>query len=178
MTTKLLVFLSIVSSILLSTTATSHADWAFEDEVAGKVVETYVSDAKLEKTVWKDEDEHPPLAARKAIKLAKDEVKRLSPQLDLKQSKLVFEKLCLEPNGPTEQSWVWVIEFRRIQGVAIDFGETVHIVVLMNGEVVKPSKIRDAEKSKIRDAEKSKIRDAEKSKIRDAEKSKIRDAEK
>lgn len=147
MRTKRSASLIVVSSILISTAAALRADWAFEDEVAGKVIETYVSERKLEKNpLWKDENDYPPLPPRKAIALAKDEVKRLSPELDLKKSELVFDKICLEPHGPKEQSWVWVVEFRRIQGVAIDFEEKVHVVVLMNGEVVKPSKIRDAEK--------------------------------
>jgi hypothetical protein len=147
MTTKLSVSLIVVSTILLSSVATLRADWAFEDEVAEKVIETYVSEEKLAKNpLWKDENEHPPLPPRKAIDLAKKEVKRFSPQLNLKKSELVFDKICLEPHGPTEQSWVWVVEFRRIQGAAIDFEEKVRVVVLMTGEVVKPSKIRDSDK--------------------------------
>lgn len=148
MTVKHRVVWSIVSLAFLGTATTLRADWAFEDEVADKVIKTYVSDEKLGKSLWKDESDHPPLPPRKAIALAKDEVKRFSAQLDLKKSELVFDKICLEPNGPTEQSWVWVVEFRRIQGVAIDFEEKVRVVVLMTGEAVKPSKIQDVERAK------------------------------
>ena len=145
MTIKLVVSLCLVAPVLLSTASSLRADWGFEDEVAGKVIQTLVSDKEMAASLWKDENDHPPLPPRKAIGLAKSEVKRLSPKLDLKKSELVFHKLCLEPQGPTEQCWVWVVEFHRVEGVAIDHGETWRVVVLMTGEVVKPT-IRDSDK--------------------------------
>ena len=141
---KLFISLCLFLSLMLSTVPL-RADWGFEDEVGSKVIETLVSTKEMSASLWRGEDEHPPLTPRKAIKLAKDEVKRLSPKLDLKKSELVFSKLCLEPHGPSEQSWVWVVEFGRIEGAAIDYGETWRVVVLMTGEVITP-KIRDAEK--------------------------------
>jgi hypothetical protein len=83
---------------------------------------------------WKQEQEHPPLSARKAIAIARAIVDRQAPYG--KDVKLASPTLKLRESN---ERWFWVVYFaphdwRR-------FHSTFPIVVLMDGTAVEPKRI-------------------------------------
>lgn len=82
---------------------------------------------------WKDEEEHPPLSARKAMATARQMAMEIAPFG--KQVKLLPPSLKLrESNG----HWFWVVTFSPND--SRQFQSVFHVVVLMDGTALRPEK--------------------------------------
>ena len=93
---------------------------------------------------WKDDAEHPPLSARRAIQLASDFRRRMV--IAQKDHEWKFESAKLLPVDVEANQWVWVIRFEEWPndsrfdnglGAGGMMGE-FEVVVLMDGTVVQP----------------------------------------
>jgi hypothetical protein len=90
----------------------------------------------LERTpLWADSDETPPLAPRRAIAVARSELERLVPAADAWR----LSNVQLRPvHGPGR--WIYLVGFDEpAPGPMGGIGQTLEIVVLMNGVAVQPT---------------------------------------
>ena len=95
-----------------------------------------VTDAEMAKTpVWREQDDDPPLAARKALRLARTRLAELVT--DSKDWTLDALSLCEWHDG---RHWYYLARFQAplpaggLNGMPV----SMRIPVLMSGEVVKP----------------------------------------
>jgi hypothetical protein len=102
---------------------------------------TISREALANSPAWKDDQENPPLSARKAIKLANETKDSLVK--DSKDYKWKLRDAALTPAG--DEKWYWVIyyeaEFRG--GASTGTPHFLRLVVLMDGKVVKPEVRKD-----------------------------------
>jgi hypothetical protein len=103
---------------------------------------TISSDALAKSPSWKDNEENPPLSARKAIKLANAVKKSLVKDWD--DYKWVLVTADLTPDG--DEKWYWLINCEAHPQVGASSGVPfcLKLVVLMDGTVVEPQ-VRKAE---------------------------------
>jgi hypothetical protein len=111
----------------------------------GKVYRATVTRAALDKApLWKEDADNPPLAARKAIKLAGEAKDRLFKDTDEWEWHRESVELCDAGRG----RWYWTVTYRAY------YKDIVHIlrlpevklVVLMDGTVVEPAVVEDKPK--------------------------------
>ena len=109
-----------------------HASRAF-----GKVYSVTVNDDQLDASpAWAEDEEHPPLSARHAMKLATELKDRLVNDSDDYKWKLETASL----NAASEHKWYWLIQFGVDYRSAIFAGTPpdLRLVVLMDGTVIEP----------------------------------------
>jgi hypothetical protein len=108
----------------------------------GKCYSVAVTQAALDKApVWKDDSDNPPVAARKAMRLAD----RLKDKLVKDNDKYRWkrEEAALQEAG--EGQWYWVVSYKAVYRGRCSSGVApfLHLVVLMDGTVVEPKVIAD-----------------------------------
>jgi len=116
--------------------AALQAQLELKERVLGDNYLTRVSPAAFEKAPkWKDSDEHPPVSARKAIKLA---TSALESSIDTPKGwKWEISEAALKS---FRGNWYWQVTFesRRREGDGQFASTKLRIVVLMDGNAVKP----------------------------------------
>lgn len=111
----------------------------------GKVYRTAATRAALDKApVWKDDADNPPLAARKAIKLADDARGRAFKDTDDWEWRRDTVELCDLGGG----RWYWSVRYRAYYKGIVHILRLpeVHFVVLMDGTVAEPSVVEGKRK--------------------------------
>lgn len=133
-------------AILSPKTALSASSMNFDIEyhsytITKNYVVTILSDAVAKSPSWKDDEENPPLSAKKAIKLANEMKDSLVK--DSKDYKWKLDEATLKPAG--DEKWYWLIRYEaQFQGAAsIGVPPFLCLVVLMDGKVVKPEVKKD-----------------------------------
>lgn len=117
--------------VLAYTTQYSHASYAFSKKYNVSVT----SDALEKSPTWKEDDENPPLPARKAIRLA-NEMKD-SLVTDSKDFKWKLQNASLQPADAGK--WYWLVHYdAEFQGGSTGRPDNLRLVVLMDGTVIKP----------------------------------------
>lgn len=93
---------------------------------------TVTDEAVMKAPAWKVDADDPPLAARKAMKIANEALPRLLP--DAKKGEFKFRELSLCPHS--DKGWYWEVLYcgNSFTGIA----PAIRIVVLMDGSVVEP----------------------------------------
>jgi hypothetical protein len=125
-----------VAALLAFLNGTSHAQTTYFSYTSGKQYVVEVSREALEKSpAWKDDDENPPLSARRAIRLAN--AMKGSLVKDSDDYKWQFETAALTSDSG---KWYWVIRYEAHfqRGVSSGPRAFLRIVVLMDGTVIKP----------------------------------------
>ena len=110
------------------------ASWCSSSD--GRELTFIVTRPQLDETPsWPDEAENPPLSARKAIAIARSYL----PKLVSDAERWSLGRVSLKPMG--KDKWVYVVQMNEPDLPRPMLGKTVHtmqLVVLMNGETVKP----------------------------------------
>jgi hypothetical protein len=121
-----------VGALRADTTLIEHASYAFSKQYI-----VSITSETLEKSpTWKEDDENPPLPARKAIRLAnkmKDSLVK-----DSKDYKWKLQSASLQPSDAGK--WYWLVHYdAEFQGAgSTGVPDHLRLVVLMDGTVVKP----------------------------------------
>jgi hypothetical protein len=105
-----------------------------------------IREEAMQKTpVWENEDEHPPLSARRAIRLADSLCAKLVR--DTGEWKWRLESAKLVPWFPASGRWFWEIQYHAYRdGSYAGPSNDLNLVVLMDGFVVQPTiRKRDAD---------------------------------
>lgn len=114
----------------------AQAETTFTVQYNGKKYEFRIPDQDLEKTpVWAPNQDNPPLSARRAADIAKNELAMLVP--NGKDWRLY--EVTLRPI--TNNHWVYLVQFLeplRGDGNGQQLSNGFQIVVLMNGTAVMP----------------------------------------
>jgi hypothetical protein len=106
--------------------------WAY-----GKAYDVNLSDDDIQKTpAWKQDDENPPLSARRAVRLAT----KMKDSLGKDAKQLEFGGLALEQFSGR---WYWTVRFAGDPENDRMMAPHLFLVVLMDGTVPKPES-RDA----------------------------------
>jgi hypothetical protein len=113
----------------------AQAETTFTVEYNGKKYEFHIPDPDLQKTpVWAPNQDNPPLSARRAIDIAKNEIATLLP--NGKDWRLYEVTL-----RPVDNHWVYLVQFLeplRGDGNGRQLSSGFQVVVLMNGVAVMP----------------------------------------
>lgn len=114
------------------TTQFEHASYAFSKQY----IVSITSEALEKSPTWKEDDENPPLPARKAIRLAnkmKDSLVK-----DSKDYKWKLQSASLHPSGAGK--WYWLVHYDAEYQGSGSTGVPSHLrlVVLMDGTIIKP----------------------------------------
>jgi hypothetical protein len=107
-----------------------------------------VTDEMLQKSPkWKADAPHPPLSARKAIRLATELKKKLVADTKVYEWKFLTAKLCRD-SDPEIDRWYWRVEFEaKVRpGLPPDDPKELVVIVLMDGTVVQPVPAESADK--------------------------------
>lgn len=134
--------LSALASLAVAVTALTQAD----DDIGRNVVESHafgktywsriVRNVVNQTPPWNDNDENPPVSARRALKLSEKVLRSIAKAPDGWKWKAVNANLLLVEDAP-----IW---FVRYQGISADPTESrdseheITLVVLMDGTVIKP----------------------------------------
>lgn len=91
---------------------------------------------------WEPDDDNPPLAAKKAIKLATQMKDTLVNDDD--DFKWRLESAALEPWRNGTNKWYWVVTYNaKFQGASSGQENFLRLIVLMDGTVMKPKISRE-----------------------------------
>jgi hypothetical protein len=109
----------------------------------GKDFETAVTSEALKKTPdWHDEQENPPVSARKAMKLATGVKDSL-----LKDSSTKWKLIGLCLDAQFEKKWVWLVSFSpepQVTDADQPPTDLITVVVLMDGTVLGPTEVQNS----------------------------------
>jgi len=122
--------LCLVAALLMA-----QAETTFTVEYNGKKYEFRIPDQDLQKTpAWSANQQNPPLPARRAIEIARNEISMLLP--NGKDWRLYEVTL-----RPIDDHWVYLVQFLeplRGDGNGQQLSSGFQVVVLMNGVAVMP----------------------------------------
>lgn len=108
----------------------AQINWSTDAE--GKQYVATLLIATLKRTPdWDDEDENPPLSARKARSLAQEVFDEIAPY-----GKEAECRATLKLRDDGDDKWFWVVYFTPLDGRG--FQSTFPIPVLFDGSVVRP----------------------------------------
>jgi hypothetical protein len=123
------------SFCLVATLLAAQVETTFTVEYGGKKYEFRISEQALQNTpVWTPDQDNPPLSARSAIDIAKNEMAALLP--NGKDWRLYEVTL-----RPLDDHWVYLVQFLeplRPDGGGQQLSNGFQVVVLMNGVAVMP----------------------------------------
>ena len=123
-----------------------HSDRSWFTHFTNKVCEFKVKDAEVVKTpTWAEDSEHPPLSARRAVRLAKATL----AEIVTTPSEWKLDAVSLEP-WDDEDHWIYIVTFRHLTTSHPDGSilearitsfrpATASIPVLLSGVAVGPS---------------------------------------
>jgi hypothetical protein len=123
----------IVMIVLLLVAGSSMAQTTFSYANGKRFGVTVTEEALKKAPTWKAEADDPPLAARKAMKIADAAFARLLPEA--KKDEFRLEYLILR-TGPGN-GWYWVAQYRATGG-GTGIPSALQVVILMDGSVVEP----------------------------------------
>jgi hypothetical protein len=125
---------SVVATALLA--AYGYADISHASYGFGKQYWVTISRNALEKSPsWSEDSDNPPLAAKKAIKLANE--MRDTLVNDTKDYKWIIRDVSLVPDG--DGKWYWLVNYEaRFPFMASGVPPNLRLVVLMDGTVIRP----------------------------------------
>jgi hypothetical protein len=122
--------LCLVAALLMA-----QAETTFTVEYNGKKYEFRIPDQDLQKTpAWPANQQNPPLSARRAMEIARNEISMLLP--NGKDWRLYEVTL-----RPIDDHWVYLVQFLeplRGNGNGQQLSSGFQVVVLMNGVAVMP----------------------------------------
>ena len=112
----------------------ASAEWIWSSYFATNRYDFTIFEADLAKTpVWRHTDDHPPLAARKALQLARARLQELVPD----SKAWTLEGLSL--TQIRERHWIYLGIFELLRDDGIEgLPPRIVIPILMNGVAVKP----------------------------------------
>ena len=123
------------SLCLVGALLTAQVETTFTVEYGGKKYEFHISEQDLQKTPsWAPNQDNPPLSARRAIDIAKEEMATLLPN---GKDWRLFEVTL----RPVDDHWVYLVQFLeplRADGGGRQLSNSFQVVVLMNGVAVMP----------------------------------------
>ena len=123
------------SLCLVAALLTAQAESTFTVEYGGKKYEFRIPEQDLLKTpAWVPDQDNPPLSARRAIDIAKEEIAALLP--NGKDWRLYEVTL-----RPLDDHWVYLVQFLeplRPDGGGQQLSNGFQVVVLMDGVAVMP----------------------------------------
>jgi len=123
------------SLCLVAALLTAQAESTFTVEYGGKKYEFRIPEQDLLKTpAWAPDQDNPPLSARRAIDIAKEEIAALLP--NGKDWRLYEVTL-----RPLDDHWVYLVQFLeplRPDGGGQQLSNGFQVVVLMDGVAVMP----------------------------------------
>jgi hypothetical protein len=98
---------------------------------------------------WTDENRHPPVSARQAIRISSSELKKAFDSKKYPQWMLLPPQLALVRNSemPENENWFWSVRYEAAarQGVVSNGTPVLEIPVLMDGSLIAP--FRETRKS-------------------------------
>jgi hypothetical protein len=122
--------LCLVAALLMA-----QAETTFTVEYNGKKYEFHIPDQDLQKAPdWPATQQNPPLSARRAIEVARDEISMLLP--NGKDWRLYEVTL-----RPIDDHWIYLVQFLEPlsgDGKGQQLSSGFQVVVLMNGVAVMP----------------------------------------
>jgi hypothetical protein len=123
-------------AIVLSQSGThSEAEYSIESDAFGQTYWSYVFREQLDKTPpWEGKAENPPLSVRRAMELAEKEVARVRAEDGLNR---LVDQVALVP---VRDRWIWQVTYvwKVKAGGSTGVPDHYHVLVLMDGSVIKP----------------------------------------
>jgi hypothetical protein len=127
---------SVCAILMASAPRTTHAQ-TYYSYAFSKQYTVEITRENLKATPdWKENEEHPPLSARKAIVIAtklKDKLVKDSDDFTWK-----LQHASLTPAD--DDKWYWLVHFdAEFQGVSTGIPNHLRLVVLMDGTAIEPT---------------------------------------
>ena len=128
----------LICAVLMASNAAAaqEAEYTAEGEAFGVSYSSYVFRESLEKTPrWERNAEHPPVSARRALRIAEKEAGIVSAREGYERR---VHQVALVP---VRDRWIWEVSFiwKGRVGGGTGIPDYLQVIILMDGSAIKPT---------------------------------------